>query len=103
MGDMDTTYILVQDLLRGDALTAFNNGQAMFKEQTADNIEHCLNAVMAQVFPNKVYKLQKRYIQHMMHKPRHIPVHKWISRAVKLNKYLMEFPTPTGVETKKLE
>eukprot|EP00957_Ditylum_brightwellii_P103476 7884518-Ditylum_brightwellii.AAC.1 len=39
----------------------------------------------------------------MMHKPRHIPVHKWISRVVKLNNYLTEFPTPTGVEAKKLE
>eukprot|EP00957_Ditylum_brightwellii_P124306 9475175-Ditylum_brightwellii.AAC.1 len=56
-----------------------------------------------QVFPNKAYKLQKWYVWHMMHKPRHIPVCNWISRVVKLNNYLTEFPTPTGVEVKKLE
>ena len=38
-----------------------------------------------------------------MHKPRHIPVCKWIARVVKLNNYLMEFPTPTGVKARKLE
>eukprot|EP00957_Ditylum_brightwellii_P102122 7784768-Ditylum_brightwellii.AAC.1 len=56
-----------------------------------------------QVFPNKAYKLQKQYIRHMMHKPRHISVCKWISRVVKLNNYLMEFHTSTGVEARKLE
>eukprot|EP00957_Ditylum_brightwellii_P164421 12517715-Ditylum_brightwellii.AAC.1 len=56
-----------------------------------------------QVFPNKAYKLQKWYIWHMIHKPRHISIHKWISRVIKLNNYLMEFPTPTGIEARKLE
>eukprot|EP00957_Ditylum_brightwellii_P012955 979016-Ditylum_brightwellii.AAC.1 len=56
-----------------------------------------------QVFPNRAYKLQKQYIWHMMHKPRHIPVHKWISRVVKFNNYLMEFPKPPGAEARKLE
>eukprot|EP00957_Ditylum_brightwellii_P098802 7526850-Ditylum_brightwellii.AAC.2 len=39
----------------------------------------------------------------MMHKPRHISMHKWIAKVVKLNNYLMEFSTPTGIEAKKLE
>eukprot|EP00957_Ditylum_brightwellii_P081284 6183228-Ditylum_brightwellii.AAC.1 len=103
MGDMDATYTLVQDLLRGSALTAFNNKQVTFEEQMADNLKHCLNAVTVQVFPNKAYKLQKWYIQHMMHKPRHNPVYKWIARVVKLNNYLVEFLMPTGVEARKLE
>eukprot|EP00957_Ditylum_brightwellii_P181540 13828186-Ditylum_brightwellii.AAC.1 len=38
-----------------------------------------------------------------MHKTRYVPVCKWIARVVKLNNYLMEFPTPVGVKTKKLE
>eukprot|EP00957_Ditylum_brightwellii_P052141 3953761-Ditylum_brightwellii.AAC.1 len=59
MGDMDATYTLVQDLLRGDVMTAFNNEQATFKEQTLENLEHCLNTVTVQVLPNKAYKLQK--------------------------------------------
>eukprot|EP00957_Ditylum_brightwellii_P208046 15355630-Ditylum_brightwellii.AAC.1 len=78
--------------------------EATFEEQTVDNLEHCLNAMSVQVFPNKAYKLQKWYIWHMMHKPRHISILKWIARrVVKLNNYLTEFPTPTGVEAKKLE
>eukprot|EP00957_Ditylum_brightwellii_P000873 69101-Ditylum_brightwellii.AAC.1 len=43
-------------------LTALNNKQATFEEQTLENLEHCLNAVAVQVFPNKAYKLQKWYI-----------------------------------------
>eukprot|EP00957_Ditylum_brightwellii_P001254 98131-Ditylum_brightwellii.AAC.2 len=39
----------------------------------------------------------------MMHKPRHISAHKWIARVIRLNNYLMEFPTPTGIVAKKLE
>eukprot|EP00957_Ditylum_brightwellii_P150136 11432970-Ditylum_brightwellii.AAC.1 len=34
MTDTDTFYILVQDLLRGNALTAFNNEQATFDKQS---------------------------------------------------------------------
>eukprot|EP00957_Ditylum_brightwellii_P027785 2100083-Ditylum_brightwellii.AAC.1 len=90
IGNMDTAYTLVQDLLRGNTLTAFNNEQAMFKEHTLANFEHCLNAVMLHVFPNKAYKLQK---QHMMHKPRHMSACKWIAKIIKLNNYLTEFPT----------
>eukprot|EP00957_Ditylum_brightwellii_P161085 12264377-Ditylum_brightwellii.AAC.1 len=39
----------------------------------------------------------------MMHKPRHISICKWIARVVNLNNYLTEFPTPIGIDTKKLE
>eukprot|EP00957_Ditylum_brightwellii_P023735 1790726-Ditylum_brightwellii.AAC.1 len=38
-----------------------------------------------------------------MHKPRHIFICKWIARVVKLNNYLMEFSTTTGIEIRKLE
>eukprot|EP00957_Ditylum_brightwellii_P149498 11384932-Ditylum_brightwellii.AAC.1 len=100
---MDASYTLVQDPLRGDALTLFNNKQATFVKQSLENLEHCLNAMTVQAFPNKAYKLQNRYIQHMMHKPRHISVCKWIARVIKLNNYLMEFPTLTRIEAKKLE
>eukprot|EP00957_Ditylum_brightwellii_P126924 9676032-Ditylum_brightwellii.AAC.1 len=55
------------------------------------------------VFPNKAYKLQKQYIWHIIHKPRHISACKWIVRVIKLNNYLMEFPTPPGVVPRKLD
>eukprot|EP00957_Ditylum_brightwellii_P057934 4392473-Ditylum_brightwellii.AAC.1 len=83
MCDMGAVYTLVQDLLMGRALTAFNNKQVVFVEQTPDNLKHYLNAKTVQVFPNKAFKLQKWYIWHMIYKPRHISVCKWISRVVK--------------------
>eukprot|EP00957_Ditylum_brightwellii_P076355 5803096-Ditylum_brightwellii.AAC.1 len=70
--------------------------QATFEDKMVDNLKHCLNAVTVQVLINKVYKLQKGYIWHMMHRPRHIPVHKWIASVVKLNNYLTEFPMQMG-------
>eukprot|EP00957_Ditylum_brightwellii_P195441 14890987-Ditylum_brightwellii.AAC.1 len=79
---MDVAYTLVQEQLRSDTLMVFNNEQATFKEQTADNLEHCLNAVMVHIFLNKAYTLQK-----------------WV---IKSNNYLTEFPTPPRVETKKM-
>eukprot|EP00957_Ditylum_brightwellii_P150667 11471848-Ditylum_brightwellii.AAC.1 len=103
MGNMVAAYTFVQDLLRGNALTVFNNKHATFKEQTLEIFDHCLNFMTVQMFPNKAYKLQKQYIWHMMHKPRHISVCKWIARVIKLNIYLMEFPTPTEIEARKLE
>eukprot|EP00957_Ditylum_brightwellii_P132359 10093217-Ditylum_brightwellii.AAC.1 len=101
--NMDASYTLIQDLLRGNTLTAFNNKQATFKSQYLENLQHCLNAVMVQVFPNKAYKLQKRYLQHTMHKHRHISVLKCIARVIKLNNYLTDFSMPAGIEAKKLE
>eukprot|EP00957_Ditylum_brightwellii_P171664 13069271-Ditylum_brightwellii.AAC.1 len=100
---MNVMYTLVQDLLRGNTLIVFNNKQVTFGEQTPENPKHCLNTVTVEVFPNKAYKLQERYIRHMMHKPRHISVCKWIATVVKLNNYMTEFPTPTGIEARKLE
>eukprot|EP00957_Ditylum_brightwellii_P040820 3090098-Ditylum_brightwellii.AAC.1 len=72
---MDAAYTLLQDLLRGDTLTVFNNKQATPKEQMVDNLEHFLNAVTVQ----------------------------WIARAVKLNNYFTEFPMPMGGKARKLE
>eukprot|EP00957_Ditylum_brightwellii_P078282 5952038-Ditylum_brightwellii.AAC.1 len=39
----------------------------------------------------------------MMHKPRNISVCKWIAKVVKLNNYMTEFHTTTGIEAWKLE
>eukprot|EP00957_Ditylum_brightwellii_P167351 12740125-Ditylum_brightwellii.AAC.1 len=39
----------------------------------------------------------------MTHKPSHISVCKWIANVIKLNNYLVKFPTPTGIVAKKLE
>eukprot|EP00957_Ditylum_brightwellii_P210961 15365608-Ditylum_brightwellii.AAC.1 len=103
MGNMNVAYTLVRDLLRINALTAFNNKQVTSKRQTLNNLNHCFNAVTVQVFPNKVCKLQKQYIQHIMHKPRHIPICKWIARVVKLNNYLTKFPISVGLKARKLE
>eukprot|EP00957_Ditylum_brightwellii_P097203 7403160-Ditylum_brightwellii.AAC.1 len=67
------------------------------------NLKHCLNTVTFHVYPNKAYKLHEWYIRNMMHKPRHTSTCKWIDRVIKVNNYLMEFPTPVGVEAKKMD
>eukprot|EP00957_Ditylum_brightwellii_P177722 13537828-Ditylum_brightwellii.AAC.1 len=69
----------------------------------SDNLDHCLNVMTVQVFPIKAYKLQKWYIQYMMHKPRHVSIYKWIARVIKLNNYLTEFPMLIRVKSKKLK
>eukprot|EP00957_Ditylum_brightwellii_P212028 15366878-Ditylum_brightwellii.AAC.1 len=104
VGNMDATYTLVvQDLLRGNALAMFNNEQTTFKEQMSENLKHCFDAVMVHVFPNKAYKLQKWYIWYMMHNPRHVTTCKWIASVINLKNYIMEFPMPAGVEARKMD
>eukprot|EP00957_Ditylum_brightwellii_P196877 14999732-Ditylum_brightwellii.AAC.1 len=49
IGSMDAAYRLVQDLLRGDAMTAINNHHVMLKDQTTDNLDYCLTAVAVHV------------------------------------------------------
>eukprot|EP00957_Ditylum_brightwellii_P039499 2988509-Ditylum_brightwellii.AAC.1 len=68
-----------------------------------ENFENCLSAVTVHVFPNNARKLQKWYNQHMMHKPRHMSTCKWNARVIKLNTYLMKFPTPGRVEASKID
>eukprot|EP00957_Ditylum_brightwellii_P087453 6657081-Ditylum_brightwellii.AAC.1 len=75
----------------------------MFEEQISENLKYCLNAKTVHVFPNKVYKLQKWYICHMMHKPRHVYAHKWIARVITLINYLMDFPTLEGFKDRKMD
>ena len=62
MTNVDASYTLIQDLLRGNALTTSNNEQATFDKQSLENLKYCVNAVTVQVFTNKAYKLQKRHI-----------------------------------------
>eukprot|EP00957_Ditylum_brightwellii_P067199 5100291-Ditylum_brightwellii.AAC.1 len=66
-----------------NALNAFSNKQTMSKEQMSDNIDHCLNAMIVQVSPNKAYKLQKQ--------------------VTELNNYLTESPAPARFKARKLE
>eukprot|EP00957_Ditylum_brightwellii_P026560 2008615-Ditylum_brightwellii.AAC.1 len=46
--DTDASYTLIRDLLRDNALTAFNNKQVTFNKQSPENIKHCLNAMTVQ-------------------------------------------------------
>eukprot|EP00957_Ditylum_brightwellii_P010578 801076-Ditylum_brightwellii.AAC.1 len=72
----------------------FNNEQATFEEQTAENLKYCLNAVMVHAFLS---------IWHIMHNPRHVSACKQIARVIKLNNCLSEFPTPAGVKARKID
>eukprot|EP00957_Ditylum_brightwellii_P116145 8860243-Ditylum_brightwellii.AAC.1 len=100
---MDMTYTLVNDLLKDNAQTAFNNKQPTFKILIVDNLNKCMDAVVVYIFPNKAYKLQKRYIWLMSHKLRHTSACKLIARVIKLNNYLSEFPTPPIVVPRNME
>eukprot|EP00957_Ditylum_brightwellii_P025630 1937796-Ditylum_brightwellii.AAC.1 len=53
------------------------------------------------MLPKKAYKMQKKYIQDIR-KPLVLGSHKWISRMIKLNDYLVHFPVPDGLITTKI-
>eukprot|EP00957_Ditylum_brightwellii_P175261 13342557-Ditylum_brightwellii.AAC.2 len=90
-----------QSLLRGDALQIFQNEEAHQAERDGPEFTKCLAAITKHVFPNKVYNTQKKYIQNIC-KLLRLGSCKWISRIIKLNDYLVNFPVLEGVTATKL-
>eukprot|EP00957_Ditylum_brightwellii_P015032 1133963-Ditylum_brightwellii.AAC.1 len=56
---------------------------------------------MEHVFPRKVYKTQKKYLQNI-HKSLRLGSQEWILQMIKSNNYLECFPLPDGVTAEKI-
>eukprot|EP00957_Ditylum_brightwellii_P163091 12418868-Ditylum_brightwellii.AAC.1 len=62
----DTAYSLVKSLLKGDTLQVFKNEEASQDVKDSPEFTKCLAAVTEHIFPKKVYKTQKKYIQNIL-------------------------------------
>eukprot|EP00957_Ditylum_brightwellii_P165188 12576747-Ditylum_brightwellii.AAC.1 len=99
--DGDAAYSLVKSLLKGDALQVFKNEEVSQEAKDGPAFTKCLAAVTKHIFPKKVYKTQKKYIQNIR-KPMRLESCKWISRMIELNDYLVQFLVPDGVTAIKI-
>eukprot|EP00957_Ditylum_brightwellii_P103570 7891424-Ditylum_brightwellii.AAC.1 len=93
--DSEAFYSLVKSLLREDALQVFQNKEANQEERDSLAFTKCLGAVTEHAFPKKAYKTQKMCIWNI-YKPLRLGSCKWISRMIKLNDYLVNFPILEG-------
>eukprot|EP00957_Ditylum_brightwellii_P129720 9895482-Ditylum_brightwellii.AAC.1 len=63
--DGDAAYLLVKSLLKGDALQVFKNEEASQEVKDSLVFTKCPLAVTKHIFPKKVYKTKKKYIQNI--------------------------------------
>eukprot|EP00957_Ditylum_brightwellii_P072813 5533747-Ditylum_brightwellii.AAC.1 len=63
--DSEAAYTLLESLLCGDALQVFQKQQAVLTQRESPAFTKYLVAVTEHVFPTKVCKIQKKYIQNI--------------------------------------
>ena len=83
--------ILVRQLFKGSALTAFENELPDGTRVTDAHIRKGLNAMAKVVFPDKAYRNQKKALKRFK-KPKEMTFRIFANRMKKLNEYLVHFP-----------
>jgi hypothetical protein len=105
--DKDPTqnYVMVHQILMGEALTSFNkaaadvcskNDMSDKGTETLDNYEKVILKVAAAAFPIRAYVTQKQAMHCSMRKPMDMKICDYVDRLLKINSYLKYFPTNTG-------
>ena len=83
----------MRTVLKGDAYTYFN--QLFMTVSNEDDVTFLLGvqALTSHLFPQRAWRMQKRYMRHYMRKPRDMKMRVYRNRVVELNNYLERFPT----------
>ena len=97
------SYAVAKTLLRGDALTVFEQAEIARGTQTMPHYEKCLDDVAEHVFPEKAGQIQKRYMRRNIHFSKDYTVKAWVARVKELNGYLKDFPDHNGTATQPLD
>ena len=97
MSLVPASYAFIKTLLKGNALTVFQNSKASNGNQTMTNFESCLNELTAHLFPEKAAQLQKRYLRRYLTKSPELTIKRWVAQVLELNYYLKKFPAVNGV------
>eukprot|EP00957_Ditylum_brightwellii_P004543 345952-Ditylum_brightwellii.AAC.2 len=73
------SYAVAKALLKGDALTVFEQAENDHGNQTVPHFKLCLDDVAAAVFPEKARQAQKRHMQRNLCFGRGITVKEWVA------------------------
>eukprot|EP00957_Ditylum_brightwellii_P175945 13397404-Ditylum_brightwellii.AAC.1 len=100
-----TSYAVAKTLLKGDALTVFEQAETIHRNQTVPHYELCLDDVATHVFPEKAGQTQKRYMQRNIRYSGGgtTTVKVWLARVSELNGYLKDFAPTNGNPTQPLD
>eukprot|EP00957_Ditylum_brightwellii_P128566 9807313-Ditylum_brightwellii.AAC.2 len=87
------SYAVAKTLLKGNALTVFEQAEIARGNQTVPHFDQCLDDVAEHVFPEKAGQIQKRYMQRNICFGKDLTMKEWVARVQELNGYLKDFPT----------
>eukprot|EP00957_Ditylum_brightwellii_P013872 1045720-Ditylum_brightwellii.AAC.1 len=83
-------------LLKGDALTVFEQAEIDHGTQSVPHFELCLDDVAEHVFPKEARQTQKRYTRRNLWIVGEMTIKEWVAWVLELNKNLKDFPTQNG-------
>ena len=92
-----TQFTFARQLLKGQALTVFENELGTGAE-TLVLFRESLKAVTADIFPKKALVTQQRHMRRFLRKPYNMSVRDYVARVVEINSYLTEF-SPVNATT----
>ena len=90
--DPPAQFGLVRSLLKGDALTVWENRNFFHGEETEENFLQTYKDLSAHVFPKRAIQVQKCYLRRFIRKPHDMPFCRFAARVNELNEQLKMFP-----------
>eukprot|EP00957_Ditylum_brightwellii_P194396 14804930-Ditylum_brightwellii.AAC.1 len=88
-----SSYTDAKTLLKGDALTVFEQAEINHGTQSVPHFELCLDGMAEHMFPKKARQTQKCYMHRNLRLVGEMTIKEWVAWALELNKYLKDFPT----------
>ena len=85
-------FAITKRLLEGEPLTHFTNAVALYGETTQTHYNKCMNDLFANVIPKRAARLQRRFMKHVMRKPREWKMRDYVARVKELNSFIKMFP-----------
>jgi hypothetical protein len=73
------SYAVAKTLLKGDALTVFEQAEIARGNQTVPHYNKCLDDVAEYVFTEKVGQIQKRYMRRNLRFTKNLTVKEWVA------------------------
>eukprot|EP00957_Ditylum_brightwellii_P054042 4093771-Ditylum_brightwellii.AAC.1 len=85
--------MVAKTLLKGDALTVFEQAEIVWGNQTVPHFNLCLDGVAKHVFLEKAGQIQKPYMQrYLCYSSERQTAKEWVACLLELNRYLKDFP-----------
>eukprot|EP00957_Ditylum_brightwellii_P006931 524828-Ditylum_brightwellii.AAC.1 len=97
------SYAVDKTLLKGNALTVFEQGEIDHSMQTMPHFKLYLDDVAEHVFTKKSRQTHKRYMKRNLRLVGGMTVKEWVAQVSELNGYLNNFPTHKGNKIQPLD